>query len=50
MSDATNGISRRSVLKGAAIGGLGLAAGDHCLLVAVARKLLETSTLQFVEI
>jgi len=31
MSEVTNGISRRSVLKGAAIGGLGLAAGGSLL-------------------
>ena len=31
MSDVTNGISRRSVLKGAAVGGLGLAAGGSLL-------------------
>ena len=31
MSEVTNGISRRSVLKGAAVGGLGLAAGGSLL-------------------
>ena len=31
MSDLNNGISRRSVLKGAAVGGLGLAAGGSLL-------------------
>ncbi len=31
MSEQNNGISRRSVLKGAAVGGLGLAAGGSLL-------------------
>jgi multiple sugar transport system substrate-binding protein len=31
MSDLNNGISRRSVLKGAAVGGLGIAAGGSLL-------------------
>ena len=31
MSDLNNGISRRSVLKGAAVGGIGLAAGGSLL-------------------
>jgi multiple sugar transport system substrate-binding protein len=31
MSEKNNGISRRSVLKGAAVGGLGIAAGGSLL-------------------
>ena len=37
MSDLNNGISRRSVLKGAAVGGLGIAAVDLYLQAAEAK-------------
>ena len=38
MSEVTNGISRRTVLKGAAIGGLGLAAGGSLLASCGTKK------------
>ena len=50
MSDVNNGISRRSVLKGAAIGGAGLVAGGSLLAGCERSKSLEMFASQFVEI
>ena len=44
MSDLNNGISRRSVLKGAAVGGLGIAAGGSLLQVAVTKRQVHLHT------